>query len=151
MNPRRATGDDAPELARLRRVMFAALGPVPHGPWFQKSAAAFADRLEYDPAFAAFVIDDGAGRLLSCAIGTYTPLLPSPRTRAANIGHVLSVATDPGHRSHGHARACIVAVMGWLAERDCGHVQLRASPEGQSLYAGLGFTITNDVFMIWCP
>ncbi|MGO4750555.1 GNAT family N-acetyltransferase, partial [Streptomyces sp. 2MCAF27] len=70
--------------------MFTALGPVPDGPWFQKSADAFADRIEYDPAFAAFVVDDGTGRLLSCAIGAYTPLLPSPRTRAANIGHVLS-------------------------------------------------------------
>ncbi|MES4908224.1 MULTISPECIES: GNAT family N-acetyltransferase [unclassified Streptomyces] len=151
MNPRRATGDDAPELARLRGVMFASLGPVPDGPWFQESAAAFADRLEYDPAFAAFVIDDGAGRLLSCAIGVYTPLLPSPRARAANIGHILSVATDLEHRSRGHARACVAAVMGWLAERDCGHIQLRASSEGQSLYVGLGFEIVNDVFMIWRP
>ncbi|MCT2593434.1 GNAT family N-acetyltransferase [Streptomyces sp. N2-109] len=97
-------------------------------------------------------MDDGTGRLLSCAVGRYTPrLLPSARTIAANVGEIVSVATDPDHRRNGYAHACTTAVMSWLAEHDVSDVRLRASPDGRPLYEGMGFEVITDVFMSWRP
>jgi GNAT superfamily N-acetyltransferase len=151
VNPRRARADDAPELVRLRRVMFAALGPVSEGPWVEQCTDIFAHRLTDDPTMAAYVIDDGTGRLLSCAVGEYERRLPGPRSSAGHVGHVRSVVTDPAHRRKGCARACVAALLDWLAGQDCSQVQLRASAEGQHVYAGLGFEVMPDVFMSWRP
>lgn len=151
MKARRATSADARELVRLRQVMFTSLGSAPSDDtWTRKCLGAFAGRLEHDPSFAAFVIGvPGSGPLLSCAVGEYTRRLPGPRSTAANVGHVHSVITDPSHRRNGHGRACLIALLEWLTEHDCSHVQLRASVEGHALYEQLGFSAVNDVHMVW--
>lgn len=150
--PRRATSADAAELARLRTVMFDALGNRTDPTWTDQCAGALARVLDDEPSVAAYVIDDGTGRLLSIAVGHYAPrLLPSVRTSAACVGEVLSVTTDLGHRRRGYARACVAALLTWLTAHDISHVTLRASPEGQRLYAGLGFAPMPDVFMSWRP
>jgi ribosomal protein S18 acetylase RimI-like enzyme len=150
MNPRRATPADAQELVNLRRIMFAALGPVPDGPWIAECQTAFTERLAHDPGFAAYVVDHPTGKgLVSFALGTYTPRIPGPRSDAAHTGHVHAVATHADHRRQGHARACVAALMEWLAAHDCAHVDLRSSQEGQGLYAGLGFQVVPDIHMSW--
>ncbi|MEU1943115.1 GNAT family N-acetyltransferase [Streptomyces sp. NPDC020125] len=118
--------------------------------WPREGSACHQHRRKHDPSFAAFVIGvPGSGPLLSCAVGEYTRRLPSPRSTAANVGHVHSVITDPSHRRRGHGRACLIALLQWLAEHDCSHVQLRASAEGHALYEQLGFNTVNDVHMVW--
>ncbi|MFD8334303.1 GNAT family N-acetyltransferase [Streptomyces solisilvae] len=153
MRARRATSADARELVRLRHVMFTSLGPTPSDDrWMRRCLGAFAERLAHDPSFAAFVIGvPGSGPLLSCAVGEYTRRLPSPRSTAANLGHVHSVITNPTHRRNGHGRACLIALLQWLAEHDCSHVQLRASAEGHALYEQLGFNTVDDAHMVWMP
>ncbi|NUH43506.1 hypothetical protein HUF15_43600 [Streptomyces samsunensis] len=110
MKARRATSVDARELVRLRHVMFTSLGPTPSDEtWLRRCQGAFAERLEHDPSFAAFVIGvPSSGPLLS-------------------------------------------ALLQWLAEHDCSHVQLRASAEGHALYEQLGFNTVDDAHMVWMP
>ncbi|WP_431774846.1 GNAT family N-acetyltransferase [Streptomyces cucumeris] len=147
MKPRRATSADAQELVRLRNLMFEALSPPSDIDWQSRCVEAFADRLKHDSALAAFVMGDGRHRLFACAVGEYAKRLPSPGSVAPHIGHVHSVVTEPSHRHRGLGSACLTALMRWLAEHDCSHVQLRASPEGQGLYSRLGFQVVTDVQM----
>jgi GNAT superfamily N-acetyltransferase len=153
MTVRRATADDAAELVALRRVMFAALVPDDDGEWTTLCEVVLRERLASDTAFTAYVVDDPdqAGRLLSCALGSYAPRLPSPGSNAAHVGRVLAVSTRPGHRRRGYARACVAALMGWLTAHGCAHVDSRSSADGQALYAGLGFQPVPDVHMSWRP
>jgi ribosomal protein S18 acetylase RimI-like enzyme len=63
------------------------------------------------------------------------------------VGHVFSVATDPGVRRRGYARACMEAVLEWFREREVPQVDLNASADGEPLYTSLGFVRKPDPSM----
>jgi GNAT superfamily N-acetyltransferase len=147
--PRRALPSDAAELTRLRLVMLASAGVVPPEPWSLECERWFADRLAGDQRFTAFVIDGGAGRLLSCAVGQYTDRMPRPG-QGPYVGHIASVATDPGHRRQGHARLVVEAVHDWLTTNGCGQINLTASPEATALYRSLGYAnVASPAPLTW--
>jgi ribosomal protein S18 acetylase RimI-like enzyme len=60
---------------------------------------------------------------------------------------VFNVATDPDQRRRGYSRACMEQLMGWFERRGVTKVDLKASPEGEPLYASLGFARTADPAM----
>jgi GNAT superfamily N-acetyltransferase len=137
---RRAITDDADDLMRLRVVMLtdvAGAPPAP-GPWQRNGAALLADPFG---AMTAFVVDDPdrPGRLAACALGTVEQRLPGPRNLTGRVGYVFNVATDPGLRRRGYSRACLQALLDWYAEQGVTAVDLRASADGEPLYASLGF------------
>ncbi|KDN81050.1 NUDIX hydrolase [Kitasatospora cheerisanensis] len=136
---RRAVATDADELARLRLVMLHSADVATPPGWEKTCAAWFRERLTGQRGFAAFVVDGGAGVLVSCAVAQYDHCLPRPG-RAPFSGVIASVATDPAHRRRGHARRVVAAARQWLAEVGCGQVRLTASPDGERLYRDLGFT-----------
>ncbi|MGW4028158.1 GNAT family N-acetyltransferase [Streptomyces sp. NPDC004838] len=146
---RRATPEDAEELIRLRAVMLDSLHtlPDPDTSWQAPVAAGLRPRLG-DPAgdLAAFVVERPGG-LAACAIGTIEHRLGGPGSVDGRCGYVFSVATDPGARRRGHSRACMGALLGWFRERGVTRVDLRASPDGEPLYASLGFVRTPDPAM----
>ncbi|MEV4562095.1 GNAT family N-acetyltransferase [Kitasatospora sp. NPDC049285] len=146
---RRAEPADGPELARLRAIMLESAG-VPTTPaWAAECARWFAERLDGDPRFGAFVADDGSGRLLALAIGQYALGAPRPG-ELPNVGHITSVVTDPAHRRQGHARHVVQAVHDWLTARSCRRIGLTASPEAESLYRDLGYTDpVGPVALVW--
>ncbi|MCD0485795.1 GNAT family N-acetyltransferase [Streptacidiphilus sp. ASG 303] len=144
---RAARPGDAPELARLRLLMFQAMAGdssrVRSGPW-QDATEALLRRELADPGsrFAAFVTDDPdrPGRLASCAVGTLEPRLPAPAHPGGLFGFVFNVCTDPAQRGRGHARACTEALLAWFDARGATRVDLHATPGAEALYRGLGFT-----------
>ncbi|MFD7729630.1 GNAT family N-acetyltransferase [Kitasatospora phosalacinea] len=136
---RRAVAADAEELARLRLVMLHSAGISTPPGWEMSCAAWFRERLTGQGRFGAFVVDGGAGALVSCAVARYDHCLPRPG-RAPYTGVIASVATDPAHRRRGHARKVVAAARQWLADVGCGQVRLTASPDGERLYRDLGFT-----------
>lgn len=136
---RRARVEDAAELTRLRLLMLASADSVPPPRWTPDCERWFAVRIETDPRFAAFVVDDGTGRLLSSAVGQYTHRMPRPG-QGPHVGEIASVATDPAHRRRGHARQVVTAVHEWLTAAGCGQIHLTASPDGEALYGSLGYT-----------
>ncbi|MFJ6212748.1 GNAT family N-acetyltransferase [Streptomyces sp. NPDC092296] len=144
---RPAAPADAPELARLRLLMFQAMPSMADrahpGPWqdtteamLRRELAAAGSRL------AAFVTDDPdrPGGLAACAVGTLEQRLPAPGNPSGLFGFVFNVCTDPGQRGRGHARACTVALLDWFDRRGATRVDLHATTEAEALYRSLGFT-----------
>ncbi len=141
---RQAVPDDAPELVRLRLVMFEAMqGKSSPGPWEQTAEAVLRARLR-DPlttTMPVFVVDDPRrpGRLAACAIGTVEQRLPAPGHPEGLFGFVFNICTDPDNRRLGHARACTEALLAWFDEHRVTRIDLHASADGAGLYRGLGF------------
>ncbi|MGW8951483.1 GNAT family N-acetyltransferase [Streptomyces sp. NPDC055709] len=146
---RRARPDDAEELVRLRTVMHESLSghPASETGWRPAAAETLRRRLG-DPGgdLAAFVVERPGG-LAACAVGTIEHRLGGPGNPTGTTGYVFSVATDPDRRRRGHSRACMEALLDWFRERGVRRVDLRASEEGEPLYASLGFVRTPDPAM----
>jgi ribosomal protein S18 acetylase RimI-like enzyme len=147
---RRGRPEDAEELMRLRTVMMAGMPgastPQP-GPWLEAGAAVLRRQLT-DPAelVAAFVVDSPPG-LAACVVGAIDERLPGPRSVSPLRGYVYNVVTDPAYRRRGFSRACMQALLAWFEEHGVSSVDLRASPDGEPLYASLGFARTKDPAM----
>jgi ribosomal protein S18 acetylase RimI-like enzyme len=159
---RAAVPEDAPELVRLRELMFTAMqsGTIATSgsdDWkpltesiLRRSLAAAAGAGESGsgvgggggPVFAVFVVDDEdrPGRLAACAVGTLEQRLPAPGHPDGLFGFVFNICTDPDRRRRGYARACTEALLAWFDERGATRLDLHASPYGQDLYRSLGFT-----------
>jgi GNAT superfamily N-acetyltransferase len=140
---RRAGPADVAALAHLRGVVLEATsGPsAPGAPWRAAAAAWFADQLGRPEAFAAFVVEEPGAGVVAVALGTCHSRPPGPGALAGVGGRVFNVATDQGWRRRGHARACLVALLGWFEqETPASVVELGATPEAAGLYRSLGFT-----------
>jgi ribosomal protein S18 acetylase RimI-like enzyme len=147
---RSAVPDDAPELARLREVMFASMRTPPvvtdaSADWKALTEKILRAGLGGDvgaPAFGAFVVDDDErpGRLAACAIGTLERRLPGPGHPDGLFGFVFNICTDPDRRRRGYARACTEALLAWFDEKGATRLDLHASTLGQHIYRDLGFT-----------
>ncbi|RAJ57476.1 acetyltransferase (GNAT) family protein [Streptomyces sp. Amel2xB2] len=143
-----AVPDDAPELVRLRRLMFLGMhGRDEPGPW-ERDAEATARRMLLRPrdadggGMAAFVVDgDGPGppHLAACAVGTAEERLPAPGHPAGRFGFVFNVCTDERYRGRGLARATTEALLEWFAARGVTRVDLHASADAEPLYRSMGF------------
>lgn len=150
MLARQATPDDADELVRLRAVLLTSM---PHAEWNddwrEPTRQSLVKRLaDPDSPIAAFVVDrpEGDG-LAACAVGLLEERLGNPRNPNGLSAYVFSVATDPDQRRRGYSRACMTGLLGWFRSRGVRSVDLRASAEGEPLYASLGFTRTADPAM----
>lgn len=150
MSPARpARPEDAEELVRLRAVMHASVrgSRDPDTSWQPAAVEMLRKRLaEPRGTMAAFVVERPGG-LAACAVGTIEYRLGGPADPTGATGYVFSVATDPDRRRRGHSRACMEALIAWFRERDVHKVDLRASEEGEPLYASLGFVRTPDPAM----
>jgi GNAT superfamily N-acetyltransferase len=156
---RRAGPEDAEEVLRLRQIMLDSVSPAaPAGPgkppaeWHAESLPTLRARLA-DPGegFAAFVVDhpvpERPGMLAALAAGTMEYRIGRAGNPHGRVGHVFSVATDPGVRRRGYARACMEALLDWFRETGAVQVDLNASAAGEPLYASLGFVRKPDPSM----
>ncbi|MFF4159772.1 GNAT family N-acetyltransferase [Streptomyces sp. NPDC001678] len=152
--PRMARPEDAAEIVRLRRVMFAAMnGHDSPGPWEaaaeETARRQLAETETGRPGLVGFVVDGepalgGTGpgevpRLAACAVGRIEERLPAPGHPTGLFGFVFNVCTDVPYRGRGFARATTEALLDWLAERGVTRVDLHATDDAERLYRGLGF------------
>jgi GNAT superfamily N-acetyltransferase len=140
---RRAGPRDAPELVRLRGLMFEAMGiPDGDGAWRARAEELLRDELA-DPegGYGAFVVDDPErpGCLAACAVGTLERRLPAPRHPEGIFGFVFNVYVEARWRRRGWARACTVTLLEWFDARGATRVDLHATPDAEKLYRELGF------------
>jgi GNAT superfamily N-acetyltransferase len=140
---RRALPTDAAEVTRLRGVMLVAMdgpeGAVP-GSWVDRSVALLTRWLDGpDPDVAVVVVDqpDGQG-LAACAIGQIDRTLGDRVNPTGLRGRVFNVATDPGHRRRGYARACMIFLLAWFDASGVPWIDLYATVQGEPLYRDLG-------------
>jgi GNAT superfamily N-acetyltransferase len=123
--------------------MFDGIG-IPPGDadaaWRLAAEAWFRRHLAQPERSAAFVVDDPDLGPVSAACGICDDRPPGPLTLNTVRGYVFSVATDPRHRRRGYARVCLDALLSWFhSETDAEIIELRASPDGATLYEALGF------------
>ncbi|MGK5543424.1 GNAT family N-acetyltransferase [Streptomyces sp. URMC 127] len=149
MHVRRAVLADAAGLARLRGLLYDTSDLVES--WSGETEAAFAYRLTIDENFVAFVVDLGNGQLVSSADGTRARRLPGSGPGGPDYGYIGSLATAPGRRRRGYARAAVTAAMSWPAEHGCASIRLYASPRGTRLYEQLGFQPLSTPVLQWQP
>jgi ribosomal protein S18 acetylase RimI-like enzyme len=151
MKARPATPADADELIRLRAVMLQSFGDPRswNDDWRQPSRETLRKRLTGPgAAMAAFVVDrPGDSGLAACAVGIIEERLGNPFNLTGLTGYVFNVSTDPSCRRRGYARACMEALLDWFRSRGVGTADLRASADGEPLYADLGFQRTADPAM----
>jgi GNAT superfamily N-acetyltransferase len=150
MSARPAKPEDADELVRLRAVMLAGLH---RGTWdddWREPARQLLVSKLGDPAatLAAYVVDrpDEPG-LAACAVGTIEQRLGGPGSPSGYSGYVFNVVTEPDMRRRGYSRACMTGLLEWFAGRGVRRVNLMASPDGETLYASLGFARTAEPAM----
>jgi GNAT superfamily N-acetyltransferase len=102
------------------------------------------ERLD-SPAFGAFVADLDGRVVGSGGISVYD-VPPGPGLTARDA-YVMSMYTEPGHRSRGVARAILKALLDFARARgDVGRVWLRASAMGRPVYHRAGFE-SSDTYM----
>ncbi|MEU6216448.1 GNAT family N-acetyltransferase [Streptomyces sp. NPDC047022] len=148
---RRARTEDAEELLRLRQVMLdSVFADGSSTQWHAESLPTVRRRLsDPDGGFAAFVIDhpERPGALAALVVGTVEYRIGRADNPHGRVGHVFSVATDPGARRRGYARACMETLLDWFREQGVGQVDLNASAQAEPLYASLGFVRKPDPSM----
>jgi GNAT superfamily N-acetyltransferase len=151
IDARRAGPEDAYEIMRLRGVMIGSMGagrPLT-GDWQQTGAEVVRRLLTGpDPAVAGYVVDrpDDDG-LAACVVGQIDQRLPGPDDPTGLRGYVYNVATDLAYRRRGFSRACMRGLLAWFDDHGVRTVDLRASRDGEPLYASLGFVRTRDPAM----
>jgi GNAT superfamily N-acetyltransferase len=127
--------------------MHAAMGDQPTDEWRERCEAAFTRRLGTD-TFVAFVVEDGGG-IVSGGAGWLEEHLPAPYQLDGRRGLIASMSTDPAHQRKGYGRQVMTALMGWFEEQGIPRVDLRATPDGQPLYASFGFRMLGGASMSW--
>ena len=138
MTLRRATPDDAPDLVRLRRVMFDAMDVDHSDPEWAHVCERVLRACLADGTMAAFVVEED-GRPVAGGVGMVAQRLPGPKNPSGRHGHVQSMATEPAARGKGHGKAVFEALLAWFAEQGVTSVDLHASPFGEPLYRKYGF------------
>ncbi len=144
---RRATPEDAEALTHLRGLMHEAMGAVLVPTWQDATRAAFRRRLA-GPNFAAYLVE-AEDTVVSSGVGWLEEHLPSPGQVDGRRGHISSMSTAPAYRRQGHAREVLSALLGWFGEQGVPRVDLRATGDGQPLYASFGFRPLGGVTMAW--
>ncbi|KAB7845688.1 GNAT family N-acetyltransferase [Streptomyces mobaraensis NBRC 13819 = DSM 40847] len=144
---RAARPEDAAEIVRLRRRMFAAMdGHDSPGAWEAAAEGIVREQLSVpSPRMGAFVVDgapageSGAPHLAACAVGTVEQRLPAPGHPTGRFGFVFTVCTDDRYQGRGFGRATTEALLGWFAAQGVTRVDLHATPDAERLYRSLGF------------
>jgi ribosomal protein S18 acetylase RimI-like enzyme len=139
---REAGAADGPALARLREVMFMGDGLAGRPGWIAPFLTAWTDGWS-SGAWRATVVDDVRGRPVAAALAVGSAVAPSPGREQGRAAHIGSVATEPRWRRRGCARAATKALVDALDADGVEWITLNATPEGEALYASLGFTAST--------
>lgn len=139
---REAGAADGPALARLREVMFMGDGLAGRPGWVAPFLTAWTDGWS-SGAWRATVVDDVRGRPVASALAVGSAVAPAPGREQGRAAHIGSVATEPRWRRRGCARAATKALVDALDADGVEWITLNATPEGEALYASLGFTAST--------
>ncbi len=144
---RRATGADIPDLVRLRRVMFEAMGFDDVAQLEANDEAATAYFSEALPAdeFYGWLALTPSGEAVGSGGVVIDQHPPGPNNLSGRIGYIMSVVTVPDYRRRGIARRIMQAMLTWLEEQRIQRVTLHTTEVGRPLYEELGFEDSNEM------
>ncbi|MGW3169811.1 GNAT family N-acetyltransferase [Streptomyces sp. NPDC001153] len=135
--PRRATPADAEGITRLRSDLI--LSRPLDSAWLALCRDQLAERLQPGGDARAYVVEAPEGGLAGCALALVSPVLPAPRYPQGLAARIQAVATRPGHRRRGYAKAALTALLGDLEQEGITLFELHASEASRPLYEALGF------------
>ncbi|MFF0465284.1 GNAT family N-acetyltransferase [Streptomyces mexicanus] len=107
--------------------------------WIRRCTTQLAPRLATTGDARAYVIDAPDGSMAACALGLIHSMLPAPAYPKGLAARVHVVATHPGFRRRGYARAVVTALLARLRTEHVTLFELHASEEAAPLYRELGF------------
>lgn len=163
---RAATVDDIPDLVRLRRVMFEAMGhsDVDALDRMCAASAAYFERDLPTDAFRAWVavssglvVDEAGGGAGSgqggicggdavASIGLVVhDVPPSPGRTAGREAYIMNLTTLPAYRRRGIAGALLQHVLDVVRAEGIPIASLHATGAGRGIYARAGFALDPDL------
>ena len=144
---RQATVADVPDLVRLRRQMFEAMGFDDPAQLDIADAAAAAYFAEAIPAgrFHGWLAVTSAGVVVGSGGVVVDQHPPGPSNLSGQIGYIMNVVTAPRYRHQGIARRIMQVMLKWLAEQGIQRVTLHTTDMGQPLYEEFGFVDSNEM------
>jgi GNAT superfamily N-acetyltransferase len=144
---REATVEDAPILARQRRLMFDAINTMPddEGDAMEAAILAYIQRAMPAGTFRSWVVEHRGGIVAGGGLQLRT-LMPRPgHVDFAPEGLIVSMWTEPEHRRRGLGRRVVEAILAWGRANGVGRFTLHASDDGRPLYELYGFRQTNEM------
>jgi ribosomal protein S18 acetylase RimI-like enzyme len=144
---RQASTSDAPDLVRLRRLMFESIGYDDAAQLAAGDEAARAYFVRAIPAgeFYGWLAVTAAGQAVGSVGMVIDQHPPGPGSLSGQVGYIMSLAVVPRYRRQGIARRLMQATLRWLAGRGVQHVALHATEVGRPLYEELGFVQSNEM------
>jgi ribosomal protein S18 acetylase RimI-like enzyme len=147
---RRAKSSDAPELIRLRKLMFEAMGlDVSDHEWETVAIDLITTEMQAGRLCAA-VVDAPENGLAAGGIVQFETRLPSPGRPFTTKGYISSMCTDPEWQRLGLATEIFELLMAECHDRGVAVVDLYATPSGRPLYEKFGYQVrTGSPAMQW--
>lgn len=139
---RTAITNDIVELLHLWALLFDEDHAAEEEPWKRHAADWFA-RCADDLSSARFPVIEVDGAIVATAIGTLELGVPNPQCTRGRTVRLANVITLPEHRSRGYGATLVRDVVGWARSIQADRVDLSATPEGERLYAKIGFVMTS--------
>lgn len=144
---RQASVADIPDLVRLRRMMFEAMGFDDPAQLDAADGAATDYFAAAIPAgeFYGWLAVTPTGDAVSSGGVVFDQRPPGPANLSGRIGYIMNVVTAPRYRRRSIARRIMQTMLKWLAERGIRHMALHATEVGRPLYRELGFVDSNEM------
>lgn len=148
---RKATSEDAPELARLWSLMVQSSDAqdISVSEWTRKAETWIAERIIlHSDEFDAHVIGGKTGEpLVACGMAWVDERIPTSFNPSGKRVHITGLYTEPAYRGLGYATAIIRALLNWT-RMECGlEAELTTTAENAGLYERGGFKKTNYLLM----
>ncbi len=137
---RLAVSGDAPEIVRLREVMFAAMGLDTSGPTWQEMCRLHLEaNLGSARLIGAVVEAPGGNGLAASGVAEVFARIPSPGLPNGAYAYLSSFSTDPRWRRRGYAKSILSLLLEQLHDAGVARIELHASADGSPLYQSFGF------------
>ena len=155
---RPATLDDADVLVRHRQSMFTDMGVPLDAAALESAFRDWLAKTMPGGTYRAWLVettgegDDGSGANTIVVAGggiTILPWPPGPRYMGDRLAFVYNVYTEPAYRRRGLARLIMDAIHAWCREAGITSLALNASPDGQPMYASMGYAVAPSPMMFF--
>jgi ribosomal protein S18 acetylase RimI-like enzyme len=147
---RQATAADIPDLVRLRRVMFEAMGfndPARLDAADSAAMSYFARTIPVDE-FTGWLAVTAAGQAVASGGVVIDQHPPGPHNLSGKSGHIMNLVTLAAYQRRGVARRIMQTMLTWLADRGVQRVTLHTTDAGKPLYEELGFVDGNEMRLL---
>ena len=138
---------DIPNLVRLRRMMFEAMGFDDPAQLDAADAAAAAYFAETIPTgeFYGWLAVTSANEAVGSGGAVIVQHPPGPSNLSGRAGYIMNVVTVPRYRRQGVGRRIMQAMLKWLTGQGIHRVELHTTEMGRPLYEELGFVDGHEM------